>query len=243
MEYLSEFLVSFVGALAGAAVAGIAFLMKKSEETKQKYRLVIFELLAIHQSLKATQEFTPAKYYEAFSRVAADLGHPEFQAHPELKQFMEPLIAPQIAAQLKQIKNWSGGGYASAVQTIAPINPVLANVLRANLLLESALSKSQEYFQRYLNAIKDHGVDPKSIETTLPTIESELFNDVIKELENDINSMAMLVGYREQRKTKRLFKSRSEPMDASLKPLVGQMFAALENAGHIGPDSTAVIRR
>lgn len=69
MEHISTLIASFIGAAAGGAITALGFLFKRSEESRQKYRNLLFELFGLYRVFHATKELTPTKYVEALGSV------------------------------------------------------------------------------------------------------------------------------------------------------------------------------
>ena len=229
MEHMSTLIVSFIGAASGGAIAAIGFLFRRSEETRQKYRSLQFELLGLYRVFYATKEFKPTKYVDALGEAFAELGHPEILQNAEIRKFLEPFVAPQFEAMLNELRSWDKERYLSAVRVIAPINPVLAHTFRANGMLISGLELAQEYWRDFSESLKEHGVDSAAIEPTLPVIEEGLLEHILGDLKTDIIDIGKLAGIRDSYRTKRWFHRQGQSMEKLLAPYAKQMLSKISN--------------
>lgn len=223
MELVSGFFTSFLGAAAGGAVASVAFFYQRSEESKQKYRRVLFDLLGIYRILIVTKELTPTKYIEALGNVLAELGHPDFQQNKEFQEFIKPFVVPQLNEFHNQIVGLNEKDYEQAIQLIAPINPVLAQSLRANSLLKNILNITTKYWDKYLVELEKHGMSLHEIEHVSPMIEDGLVDHLLEDLKDDILKLAWLAGITDLIRTKKWLKARNIPLEETLKPFAEEM--------------------
>jgi len=200
-----SFLASMFGAILGSLLAGVGFLYRRSAEYKDEFRGLIFTLLGVYSSLRATQILKPRNYLEACAEVMERLGHKNLAKNEEFFRIMEPLVKPQLEAMLSQVNGWDDAGYVQKLERIARNNPVLAHRLKSNSLLMDIIPQVREYWVRYLEMLSDNDLSAEHVESELPKMESELVEHLLAELRSDILKVSKSIGIIQYVRVRRLF--------------------------------------
>ncbi len=205
MDLPPSFLASMFGAIIGSLLAGVGFLYKRSAEYKDEFRGLIFTLLGIYSSLRATQILTPRKYLEACAGVMERLGHENVAKNEEFFRIMEPLVKPQLETMLSQVNDWDNADYVQKLERIARNNPVLAHRLKSNTLLMDIIPQVRDYWVRYLEMLNDNDLSAEHVEAALPKMEDELVEHFLAELQSDLLKISKSVGLVQYIKLRHLF--------------------------------------